>query len=91
MIKSYRHRGLKELHERGVSAKVAPTLQKRLKVRLDALEFSRELGDLNQPGFNFHLLRGLPRRHSIHVNGPWCITFEWESGNAYRVDLVQYH
>jgi plasmid maintenance system killer protein len=28
---------------------------------------------------------------SIHVNGPWSITFEWEKGDAFRVDLEQYH
>jgi toxin HigB-1 len=27
-------------------------------------------------GFDFHALRGTPRRYSIHVNGPWGITFE---------------
>ncbi len=31
------------------------------------------------------------RSHSIHVNGPWCITFEWEEGEALRVNLEQYH
>ena len=47
---------------------------------------------LNQPGFDFHPLRGSrPRRYSIHVNGPWCITFEWRNGRALRVDLEQYH
>jgi proteic killer suppression protein len=25
------------------------------------------------------------------VNGPWCITFEFEDGDAYRVDFEQYH
>jgi proteic killer suppression protein len=25
------------------------------------------------------------------VNGPWCITFEFENGDAYRVDFEQYH
>jgi proteic killer suppression protein len=25
------------------------------------------------------------------VNGPWCITFEFEGGDGYRVDLEQYH
>ena len=28
------------------------------------------------PGFDFHAMRGTPRRYSIHVNGPWGITFE---------------
>jgi toxin HigB-1 len=27
-------------------------------------------------GFDFHALRGTPRRYSIHVNAPWGITFE---------------
>ncbi len=26
--------------------------------------------DLNVPGFNFHGLQGMPKRYSIHVNGP---------------------
>jgi hypothetical protein len=31
-------------------------------------------------------------RWAIDVNGPWRITFEWsEDGDAYRVDLEQYH
>jgi proteic killer suppression protein len=25
------------------------------------------------------------------VNGPWCITFEFEGGDAFRVDFEQYH
>ena len=47
--------------------------------------------DLNLPGFNFHKLRGKPKRYTIHVNGPWCITFEFENGEARHVDLEQYH
>jgi plasmid maintenance system killer protein len=33
----------------------------------------------------------ITRIDSIHVNGPWCITFEWQDGKALRVDLEQYH
>jgi plasmid maintenance system killer protein len=32
--------------------------------------------------------KGKPLRYSIHVNGPWCITFRWDGGNATEVDLV---
>jgi proteic killer suppression protein len=47
---------------------------------------------MNVPGFDFHVLRGKPTRYTVHVNGPWCITFEWDlSGGAVRVDLEQYH
>ena len=41
---------------------------------------------------DFHALRGhQPTRYTVHVNGPWCITFEFEDGDAYRVDFEQYH
>jgi proteic killer suppression protein len=43
------------------------------------------------PGFNFHGLQGTPKRYTIHVNGPWCITFEWREGEVLRVNLEQYH
>ena len=51
----------------------------------------RLLEELNVPGFNFHRLKGRPLRYTLHVNGPWCITFEWIDGDAWRVDLEQYH
>ena len=91
VIKSFRHKGLKELFESGSSRKVRPDLQARALRRLDALDHAAELADLNLPGFDLHPLRGRPQRYSLHVNGPWCITFEWEDGAALRVDLVQYH
>jgi len=55
------------------------------------LEAAKTLEGLNQPGFDFHPLHGMPIRYSIHVNGPWCITFEWIDGRALKVDLEQYH
>lgn len=66
-------------------------LQRRILLRLAALDSAAALKALHQPGFDFHALRGRPRRYSIHVNGPWCITFEWRDGRALRVDLEQYH
>jgi toxin HigB-1 len=67
-------------------------LHRRALVRLDAIDKAARLAALNQPGVDFHPLRSSrPRRYSIHVNGPWCITFEWHDGRALRVDLEQYH
>ena len=91
MIKSVRHKGLKELFETGKSAKVAPTLQDRVRIVLDALDAAEKVGEMNIPGFDFHPLQGKPQRYTVHVNGPWCVTFEFEDGDAYRVDLEQYH
>ncbi|MEE9255003.1 MAG: type II toxin-antitoxin system RelE/ParE family toxin [Pseudomonadales bacterium] len=91
MIKSFRHKGLKELFLTGRSSKVRADVQKRVLRRLDALNQAVTVQDMNVPGFNFHGLRGRPKRYSVHVSGPWCITFEWIDGDAWRVDLEQYH
>lgn len=91
MIKSFKHKGLSELYERGSSPRVWQDLQLRCLRRLDALEQADLLTDLNVPGFKFHGLHGAPKRYSLHVNGPWRITFEWEEGEVFRVNLEQYH
>ncbi len=91
MIKSFRHRGLAELFERGCSRHIQRSIQARCLRRLEVLDQAESLADINVPGFNFHGLHGVPMRYSIHVNGPWCITFAWEEGEALRVDLEQYH
>jgi proteic killer suppression protein len=91
MIRSFRHKGLAELFGSGASAKVDAALRDRVVRRLDALNAASVAADMNLPGFDFHALRGKPKRYSVHVNGPWCITFEFEEGDAWRVDLEQYH
>jgi proteic killer suppression protein len=91
VIRSFRHKGLRELFESGSSRKVRQDLQERAIRRLDVLDAAEDLSELNIPGFDFHPLRGKPCRYSLHVNGPWCITFEWEESHALKVDLEQYH
>jgi len=91
VIKSFRHAGLRDVFETGRSPRVRPDLQRRALVRLKVLDEAVVLSDLNVPGFNLHRLQGRPVRYSVHVNGPWCLTFEWEDGDAVRVNLEQYH
>jgi len=91
MITSFRHKGLKQLFETGRSRLVSRELQRRVIVRLSALDAAVNLTELNQPGFDFHALHGKPQRYTVHVNGPWCITFGWDQGKALGVDLEQYH
>jgi toxin HigB-1 len=91
MVKSFNHKGLAELFERGHSRRVQPDLQVRCLRRLEVLDQAESLIELNVPGFDFHGLHGSPKRYSIHVNGPWCITFAWEDAEALRIDLEQYH
>jgi proteic killer suppression protein len=67
-------------------------LHKRILVRLDRLDVAAIAEEMNLPGFNFHMLQGpRPVRYTVHVNGPWCLTFSFENGDAFAVDLEQYH
>jgi proteic killer suppression protein len=91
MIRSFRSRALKAFWGRGDGSRITPDLLDRVKKRLDALHAARRPEDMNVPGFDFHRLRGKPVRYTVHVNGPWAITFGWEGEEAIQVDLEQYH
>lgn len=91
MIKSFRHKGLAELWAGERTSKIDRRMQGRVRERLDELDAADAPEALRLPGFDFHPLQGKPKRYSVHVNGPWCITFEFEDGDAHRVDFEQYH
>ncbi len=92
MIRSFKSRSLKLLWERNDRSKLDARMADRVLRRLDALHVAGVADDMNKPGFNFHRLSGTRAgTYSIHVNGPWCITFEWGGTDAVRVDLEQYH
>jgi proteic killer suppression protein len=63
----------------------------RCRRRLDAIQAAKTPEELILPGFDFHALEGKPKRYTVHVNGPYCITFEWQDGDALHVDLENYH
>ena len=91
MIRTFRHKGLSELWATNRTSAIDQRMHRRVMVRLDALNKALRLEDLSLPGFNFHRLHGAPVRYSLHVNGPWCVTFEWKDGDAFKVDYEQYH
>lgn len=92
MIKSFRSKPLADLFQTGKSAKIDAKMHRRILVRLDRLDVAERPEDMNLPGFDFHALKGFnPARYTVHVNGPWCITFEFDGNDAARVDFEQYH
>lgn len=91
-IKTFSSKTLADLWSQGATPKIAKQLHKRSLVRLDTIDQAEKVIDMNLPGFDFHVLRVFdPPRFTIHVNGPWCITFEFAEKNARRVDLELYH
>ncbi|MGH8498726.1 MAG: type II toxin-antitoxin system RelE/ParE family toxin [Methylococcales bacterium] len=92
MIKSFLHKGLAELWSKDRTAKIDRRMHGRILERLDALDAAAIAKDMDVPGFDFHALRGFkPMRYTVHVNGPWCITFEFHDGDAYGINFEQYH
>jgi len=92
VIKSFRSKALEQLFVKGASRLMKASLQSRAVMILDILDRTEVLSDLNLPGLDFHSLRGhRPQRFTVHINGPWCITFEFSDGEVYRIDLEQYH
>jgi proteic killer suppression protein len=92
VIRSFKSKLLSDLWRSGRSAKIDPKMHKRILARLDRLDVADRPEEMNVPGFDFHALHGFdPKRYSVHVNGPWCVTFEFHNGDAHRVDFEQYH
>ncbi len=92
MINSFRNKALAVLWETGKAAKIDAKMQRRILARLTSLDAAGKPEDMNIVGYDFHALRGFdPTRYTVHINGPWCITFEFSDGDAHRVDFEQYH
>jgi proteic killer suppression protein len=78
--------------EKSDASKIAPHLRARIERRLDALDQAMAPDDMNIPGFDFHGLTGDRKgTYTVHVNGPWCVTFRWDGQDAVDVNLENYH
>ena len=91
MLKTFKNKQLAALWA-GKRSKIDARFVKRIFLRLDRLDAAQTIEEMNLPGFDFHSLHGFnPTRYTVHINGPWCITFEFDDGDAYAIDFEQYH
>ena len=93
MIRSWRNAAARKVWEggqpnqfRGLDFETAIDLLLALNVATSLRDFS----PLKSVGL--HKLKGA-RKHqwAMTVNGPWRICFEFKSGDAYQVEIVDYH
>ncbi len=64
----------------------------RITLALADLDAASHPSDIDLPGYRLHPLRGdMKGAWSISISGNWRITFRFEDGNVYDVDLVDYH
>lgn len=92
MIRSFRHRGLRRLYERDDPSRIPTDQLARITLALADLDAAGRPRDLDLPGYRLHSLRGdRSGLWSISITGNWPITFRFEAGDVYDVDLVDYH
>ncbi|HEV7473045.1 MAG TPA: type II toxin-antitoxin system RelE/ParE family toxin [Pyrinomonadaceae bacterium] len=92
MIKSFRHKGLKDFFETGSKRGISPELAARIGRRLDVLNAAQQPADIDAHGFDLHKLKG--DRHdewAVSVSGNWRITFRIAKGEVFDVSLEDYH
>ena len=76
-----------------LSRRLPPTIQRVARRKLLAIHAATELRELTVPPGNLlEALKGNRKaQHSVRVNDQWRICFRWREGNAYDVEIVDYH
>ena len=91
MIRSFRHRGLKRFYESGDPGRINAALRGKVQRVLSALDAAESPQALNIPGFRLHRLKGDLEGFWSVISGNWQVIFRLEDGDAFDVDLLDYH
>jgi toxin HigB-1 len=92
VIKSFRSKEAAQLHAR-LRVKRFRAFERAAQRKLRQLDIAADLRDLRSPpGNRLEALRGNREgQHSIRINDQWRICFVWRDGDAYEVEIVDYH
>jgi proteic killer suppression protein len=93
MIKSFRCKETEKLFLRQQSSRLPADVHRIALRKLLLLDAAEKLEDLRiPPGNRLEKLIGNRRgQHSIRINDQWRICFRWSEGDAYAVEIVDYH
>ena len=92
MIRSYRSKDTEVLYEELRPVRAFRSFAKQALRRLQQLDSATSFRDLTLPGNHLEKLRGdRGGQHSIRINDQWRICFRWKGGDAYDVEIVDYH
>ena len=93
MIKTFADRHTQELYATGKSKRFPPDIAKRAARKLEYIALATRLDDLKVPPSNrpHELERDRTGQHSISVNDQWRICFRFVDGDAYDVEITDYH
>ena len=93
MIRSFRDRETEKIFERDRSRQLPPNVQRQVHRKLLLVDAAQALDDLRvPPGIGWSDFPAIGRgKYSIRVNDQWRICFRWERGDAYDVEIADYH
>jgi len=93
MIKTFRGKETEKIFNRLVSRKLPQNIQYLARRKLVILDAATELNTLRvPPGNRLEALKGDQKgQHSIRINEKWRICFRWKAGDAYDVEIADYH
>jgi proteic killer suppression protein len=93
MIKTFADKETQQVFVAGKSKHLPPDLLKRAIRRLEYIDLAKTLNDLKVPPSNrLHALKGdREGQHSISINDQWRICFRFSEGDAYDVEITDYH
>ena len=93
MIKTFATRLTQDLYLTGTARRFPPDVARQAARKLEYVDLATKLDDLKTPpGNRLHALKDERRgQHAISVNGQWRICFRFEGGDAYDVEVCDYH
>ena len=93
MIKSFADKETQQLYIKGKSKRLPPDLARRAIRRLEYGHWAKNINDLKVPPSNrLHALKGDRKgQYSISINDQWRICFRFFDGDAYDVEITDYH
>ena len=93
MIRTFADRETERLYATGKSRRLPSDIQRRTAMRLTQINAATSIHDLRLPPSN--RLEALKHdrvgQWSIRINAQWRICFRFEHGDAFDVEIVDYH
>lgn len=93
MIKSFSNKDTEKIFLRQFAKQIPADIQRKARQKLLMIDAACELSDLRvPPGNRLEALKNNRQgQHSIRINDQWRICFSWKNGDAYDVEIVDYH
>ena len=93
MIKTFADKHSQEAYIKGKSKRIAPDIIKRAIRRLEYIDLATCLEDLKVPPSNrLHPLKGDRKgQYAIPIHAQWRVCFKFVDGDAYDVEITDYH